>query len=126
MGIRRILGIASLGSIAIFAEPTRARSRSQSQSAVVAKEKPAPDLIVRGRILEESSEPLRDTPGWVVLSSLWTYRIHVVHVIRGREGSEEILAKNTADPALRRDVDFVFELSRNKDGTYRVVKLKRA
>lgn len=86
----------------------------------------AVDLIVRGRIMEESSEPLPQQPGTILLASLWTYRIHVVRVIHGHERREEIVARGTSDPALRKDVDLLFDLSRSANGTYRVIALKRA
>ena len=86
----------------------------------------AVDLIVRGRIVEESSEPLPQQTGTVLLGSLWTYRIHVVRVIHGHERRKEIVARGTSDPAPRKDVDLLFDLSRSSNGTYRVIALKRA
>ena len=46
--------------------------------------------------------------------------------MRGNESRQEIIAKNISDPALRKDIDFIFYLTRNPDGTYQVKKLRHA
>jgi hypothetical protein len=87
----------------------------------------AADLVVQGRILQESAEAIpQKNPNIVDLSALWTYRILVSKVIKGKVPSAEITARNIADPALRRNTDFIFYLTRSPDGTYQVRTLERA
>jgi hypothetical protein len=121
--VRRIIGMALFALVSLEPSPATA----QFVPAAVAQDRSAAvDLIVRGRIVEESSEPLPQQPGTVLLALIWTYRIHVVRVIHGHERREEIVARGTSDPALRKDVDLLFDLSRSANGTYRVIALKRA
>ena len=78
------------------------------------------DLVIQGRVLDQKSEPLPQKAGEILLGSLWTYKISVVRVIRGQERSPEITAMGESDPALRKDRDIVFYLSRRDNGTYHV------
>jgi hypothetical protein len=121
--VRRIIGMALFALVFVETSPATAQftptAATQGRSAAV-------DPIVRGRIVEASSEPLPQQPGTVFLVSLWTYRIHVVRVIHGHERREEIVARETSDPALRKDVDLLFDLSRSANDTFRVIALKRA
>ena len=124
MSIRRILGLAFLATLAIMARPHAA----QSQDVAHAKKNHTPvDLVIQGRILQESSQPLpeqlKSPPGWIDLSSLWTYRVRIVRVVHGGERNKQITVVNIADPALRMDKDFIFYLARNSDGTYNISKL---
>jgi len=91
-----------------------------SQTLANDKENHADDVVVIGRVTDESSEPLPQKPGYVLLGSSWTYRIHVVHVKQGRLASKDIVAKMISDPMLLKNTNILFHLSRNDDGTYQV------
>lgn len=124
------MSISHTALIALLASVVSLQSRGAawSQNVNDMNENPvAADLVVQGHVLQESAEAIpQNNPNLVELSALWTYRIHIVHVIMGEERSEEITAKNTADPAIRRNIDFIFYLTRTSDGTYQVRKLERA
>ena len=83
------------------------------------------ELVVQGRVIDETAEPLPQTPGYILLASHWTYHIRVTHVISGDEKSREIIASRDSDPALRTDRDFIFYLTRRPDGTYDLKKVDR-
>ena len=98
--------------------------RSQDAPAGQTIEAPI-EVIVQGRVIDETSEPLPQTPGLVILASHWTYHIRVTRPIFGGETRQEIIASKNSDPALRTDRDFIFHLSRRSDGTYDLRKVDR-
>ena len=83
------------------------------------------ELIVQGRVTDETAVPLPQTPEYIILASHWTYHIRVMHVISGDAKSPEIIASRNSDPALRTDRDFIFHLARKPDGTYDLKKVDR-
>ena len=85
---------------------------------------PAVDLVIRGRILRASAQPLPQEPGEIDLNSLWTYEVRVVGVIRGAEDRPKIEVKGTSDAQIRHDKDFIFYLSREEGGAYRLEQLR--
>jgi hypothetical protein len=84
----------------------------------------AVDLVIRGRILEASAQPLPQEAGEIELGSIWTYEVRVVRVIRGAADSPNIVVKGTSDAQIRDDKDFIFYLSREKEGAYRLEQLR--
>ena len=119
---RRLPWLAFLAALAVIPIPGAASSQDAARQP---EHSPAADLVIRGRVLNQSSEPLPQKSGEVLLASLWTYEVRVVRVIRGDEPNRTITAKGEADPALRKDVDLTFYLTRAPDGAYRVEKVTR-
>jgi hypothetical protein len=111
--------IAGLAAASLSAAPARdAPVRQGSQSTE--------DLVIRGRVLNETAEPLPLTSkDVVILASRWTYHLRVKRVIAGEEQGHEIVATGDADAALLRDRDFIFHLTRKPDGTYNLRKIDR-
>jgi hypothetical protein len=86
----------------------------------------AANLVVRGRVLSETAEPIPPVSKDIVgLASRWTYRLSVKRVIAGKEPHPEIVAKGDRDGALLRNRDFMFHLTRKPDGTYDLIKVDR-
>ena len=111
--------IAALTGAPCSAEPVRhAPIEEGSQSAN--------DLVVRGRVLNETSSPISPVShNTVILASHYTYRLRVKHIIRGKERSSEIVATWDRDGTLLRDRDFIFHLTRKPDGSYDVKGVDR-
>ena len=113
-----LIFLAALGGAARSLAASQATSPSQVVEATV-------ELIVQGRIIEETAEPIPQTPGYVLLASHWIYHIRVEKVIAGSERSPEIIAFKDADPALLTDRDLIFRLKRRPDGTYDLERVDR-
>lgn len=114
-----LIFFAALGGAPCSIAAPQATSPSQVVEAT-------PELIVQGRIIQETAEPLPQTPGYVLLASMWTYHVRVTKVIAGSERRREIIAFRDADPALLTDRDLIFRLTRRSDGTYDLKRVDRA
>lgn len=119
MILRHLIGTALLASFALNTAAAQDTTDRQSHDR-------SADLVIRGRVLHEESEPLPQPPGKILLASLWTYRVRVLRVLHGHEQRATITAKHEADPALREDIDLIFYLTRTPAGTYKVERVARA
>jgi hypothetical protein len=99
-------------------------ARSQDASSLQVTE-PASDVVIQGRVVEETAKPLPIDAKYLILASRWTYRIRVTRLISGNEQARDIIATRDADAALLRDRDFVFHLTRRSDGIYNLTKVDR-
>jgi hypothetical protein len=116
--------LISFAFIAALAGASCSIAKSQDTSS--GQDLPATsELIVQGRVIDETAEALPQKPGYILLASHWTYHIRVTHVILGDEKIREIIASRDSDPALRTDRDFIFHMIRKPDGTYDLKKVDR-
>ena len=117
-----------LTSLAIIATLTAIPFESVALShdmAVAQQNSKAADLIVRGQIVQASSQPLPHNPNIVVLGSAWVWKVRIDSVLQGDERSKLIIVKGDSDGIIRQDKSFTFYLARNLDGTYQLEKLRR-
>ena len=121
MRTEHLIGLTFIAAL-IGAPYSIAESRDAPSLQTV---EPPAEVIVQGRVVNETAEPLPQKPGIVVLASHWTYHIRVTYVISGSVTMQEITAFRDSDPALREDQDFIFHLSRRSDGSYDLVKVDR-
>jgi hypothetical protein len=76
------------------------------------------DAEVLGRVVAASYAKLPKTPGYINLAVLWTLRVKVERVKRGRIPDRFITVSVVSDPAIRNDVQIDFQLKRVSPGHY--------
>ena len=88
-----------------------------------AQEQPAADLVINGRVLDYTSQPLPQQPGYITLGSTYTYSVRVIEVLSGKEKNRLIKIVGVSDPPIRRDRDIMFYLAR-REGYYAVQRIE--
>jgi len=73
---------------------------------------------VMGRVVEASYKELPETPGYINLAALWTLRVKVERVVRGRIRDRFITVSVVSDPAIAKNVQLDFQLKRVGQGHY--------
>jgi len=80
---------------------------------------------VLGRVVEASYKELPETPGYLNLTALWTLRVKVERVVRGRIREEFITVSVVSDPAIAKGVQLDFQLKRVSPGHYEWKQFER-